>query len=83
MDKDLHISENVHKLVLINDDHNTFEKVVQTLVDVCEHSPIQAEQCALLVHYKGKCEVWSSDKEFEVAIKMYALSQEGLNVEMY
>ena len=44
-------------LVLYNDDFNTFEFVIETLVDICGHSPIQAEQCACLVHYKGKCEI--------------------------
>ena len=31
--------------------------MIDTLVDVCEHTPEQAEQCAILVHYKGKCTV--------------------------
>ena len=46
-----------NEIVLHNDDVNTFDHVIDTLVDVCEHTAEQAEQCALLVHYKGKCTV--------------------------
>ena len=41
-------------LVLYNDEHNTFDHVIDMLVSVCGHEPTQAEQCALLVHFKGK-----------------------------
>lgn len=44
-------------LVVYNDDVNTFEHVIQTLIEVCKHNPLQAEQCTLLIHYKGKCAV--------------------------
>ena len=46
-------------LVLFNDDHNTFDQVIVALVDVCEHDHQQAEQCALVAHFKGKCRVRS------------------------
>ena len=46
-------------LVLHNDDTNTFDYVMDTLVEVCDHSMTQAEQCATITHYKGKCEVKS------------------------
>ena len=46
-------------LILFNDDFNTFDFVIYTLVEVCGHKPLQAEQCALIVHYKGKCTVKS------------------------
>ncbi len=45
------------KIVLFNDDVNTFDFVIQSLIELCGHEPIQAEQCTLLVHYKGKCDV--------------------------
>jgi len=48
---------NKNALVLYNDDHHYFEFVINTLMKVCEHTEIQAEQCALIVHYKGKCDV--------------------------
>lgn len=44
-------------LVLHNDEVNTFEFVMDTLVEVCKHSANQAEQCAMITHYKGKCDV--------------------------
>lgn len=44
-------------LILYNDDFNTFEFVAETLVKVCKHDAIQAEQCTYLVHYTGKCVV--------------------------
>ena len=47
----------VRDLIVYNDDVNTFEHVIQTLIDVCGHEPEQAEQCTLLIHYKGQCTV--------------------------
>ena len=41
-------------LVLHNDDVNTFDHVILTLIEVCSHEPDQAEQCAWFVHTKGK-----------------------------
>ena len=47
----------INEIVLFNDDVNTFDHVIETLVDVCNHTFEQAEQCSILVHYKGKCTV--------------------------
>ena len=47
----------LNEIILFNDDVNTFDHVIQTLVDVCNHTYEQAEQCSILVHYKGKCSV--------------------------
>lgn len=44
-------------LTLHNDDIHSFDYVIETLVNVCEHDVLQAEQCAFIVHYKGKCDV--------------------------
>ena len=52
-----------HEIVLYNDDVNTFDFVIDALIDICEHTPIQAEQCTILVHYKGKCAVKTGDIE--------------------
>ncbi len=60
----LEMSSEEHKLVLYNDDVNTFDWVIETLVELCDHEPIQAEQCAFIVHFKGKCTVKSGDYEF-------------------
>lgn len=46
--------ENTHSLIVWNDSVNTFEWVIETLVEVCGHSEQQAEQCALIIHNKGK-----------------------------
>lgn len=48
-------------LILFNDDVNTFDFVIEVLIEVCGHNPSQAEQCALIAHYKGKCSVKSGD----------------------
>lgn len=50
-----------HEIILHNDDVNTFDFVIESLINVCEHTPEQAEQCTLLVHYKGKCSVKSGE----------------------
>ena len=46
-------------LVLYNDEHNTFDHVIEMLISICEHEAMQAEQRALMVHFKGKCSVLS------------------------
>jgi len=45
------------KVVLKNDDVSSFDKVIASLVTVCQHNMLQAEQCATIIHYKGKCSV--------------------------
>ena len=49
--------EEINNLIVYNDDINTFDHVINTLIKVCKHTAEQAEQCTLLVHYKGKCAV--------------------------
>lgn len=49
------------KLVLFNDDFNTFEYVIDSLIEVCEHDPMQAETCTWIAHFKGKCAVKKGD----------------------
>lgn len=46
-----------HEIVLFNDDVNTFEHVINTLIRVCDHTPEQAEQCSIIVHFNGQCTV--------------------------
>ncbi len=52
-----------HEIILYNDDINTFDFVIDSLIDICEHTLEQAEQCTLLVHYKGKCTVKTGEYE--------------------
>ncbi|MDO5617112.1 MAG: ATP-dependent Clp protease adaptor ClpS [Cruoricaptor ignavus] len=52
-----------NKLVLWNDDFNTFDFVIECLIEICKHTLEQAEQCTILVHYKGKCTVKTGNIE--------------------
>ena len=45
------------QIILYNDDINSFEFVIESLIKVCKHDALQAEQCTFLVHFKGKCSV--------------------------
>ena len=49
--------EDVKSLVVHNDEFNTFDHVINTLIKVCKHDVHQAEQCTYIIHYKGKCSV--------------------------
>lgn len=51
------LTEELHNLIVWNDDVNTFDWVITSLVDICGHDSLQAEQCALIIHHKGKCSV--------------------------
>lgn len=51
----------LYEIVLFNDDINTFDFVISSLIDICDHTLEQAEQCTMLVHYKGKCSVKSGE----------------------
>ncbi|WP_114783761.1 ATP-dependent Clp protease adaptor ClpS [Botryobacter ruber] len=53
----------LRNLVVYNDDVNTFDHVIDTLIKVCRHTAEQAEQCTLLIHYKGKCTVKTGSYE--------------------
>ena len=82
--EDIQLKEKVvqeHHLVLFNDDVNTFEDVIELLIKVCGHDPIQAEQCTFIVHYNGKCSVKKGTyKELERISGI--LLDKGLTVEI-
>ena len=59
VDKNKEVLSDIREIILYNDDFNTFDFVIETLIEVCEHDPVQAEQCTLIVHFKGKCAVKS------------------------
>ena len=59
----LTVEVTLYKLVVFNDDFNTFDHVILTLCDVCGHTPEQAEQCATIIHFKGKCTVKTGEWE--------------------
>ncbi len=75
------IDQNNNEIILYNDDVNTFDHVIETLIYSCEHSPVQAEQCALLVHYKGKCTVKTGAYD-ELVPRCSKLLQAGLSAEI-
>ena len=70
-----------HEIVLHNDDVNTFDHVIDSLIAVCEHTLEQAEQCAILVHYKGKCSVKSGEYK-DLEPRCSKLLQLGLSAEL-
>lgn len=58
--EDVSVTTDVDKgfaIILYNDDVNTFDHVIHCLIKYCKHTEDQAEQCAMIVHYKGKCQV--------------------------
>ena len=70
-----------NEIVLYNDDVNTFDHVIETLIRVCEHTSEQAEQCAILVHYKGKCTVKTGSFD-ELKPQCTQLLDAGLSAEI-
>lgn len=70
-----------NEIILFNDDVNTFDHVIETLIRVCDHEALQAEQCAILVHYKGKCSVKTGVYE-ELIPQCSALLDAGLSAEI-
>ena len=55
--------DRVYEIILFNDDVNTFDHVINTLVAYCDHTYEQAEQCAYIVHHSGKCAVKTGSYE--------------------
>lgn len=70
-----------NEIVLFNDDVNTFDHVINTLMDVCEHSAEQAEQCSLIVHYNGKCTVKTGEYK-DLKPRCSRLLQAGLSAKI-
>ncbi|HOK38904.1 MAG: ATP-dependent Clp protease adaptor ClpS [Bacteroidales bacterium] len=67
------------KLVLYNDDINTFDYVMSCLIEVCDHNIIQAEQCAMITHYKGKCDIKKGSYS-KLQVMKEQLIEKGLRV---
>jgi ATP-dependent Clp protease adaptor protein ClpS len=72
---------NLHEIILFNDDVNTFDFVIDSLIEICDHTAEQAEQCALLVHYKGKCAVKTGEYD-ELKPRCTQLLTRGLSAEI-
>ena len=75
------IRVNEHQIVLFNDDVNTFDHVVETLIRVCGHTLEQAEPYSIIVHYKGKCTVRTGSYE-ELKPRCTQLLQADLSAEI-
>lgn len=79
LEEDVTNSNKEHNIILYNDDVNSFDHVIECLIKICEHEPMQAEQCAYITHYNGKCDV-KSGSYYELKPKKESLIEEGLNV---
>ncbi|MCC1484452.1 ATP-dependent Clp protease adaptor ClpS [Winogradskyella immobilis] len=70
-----------NEIVLFNDDVNTFDHVIECLMHACDHTPEQAEQCSIIVHYKGKCTVKTGAYD-DLKPRCSKLLQAGLSAEI-
>lgn len=70
-----------NEIVLYNDDVNTFDHVIETLISACDHTPEQAEQCSIIVHYKGQCTVKTGEYK-DLEPRCSKLLQAGLSAEI-
>lgn len=70
-----------NEIILFNDDVNTFDHVIDTLIYACDHTPEQAEQCSIIVHYKGKCTVKTGPYE-DLEPRCSKLLEAGLSAEI-
>ena len=70
-----------NEIVLFNDDVNTLDHVIECLMHACDHTPEQAEQCSIIVHYKGKCTVKTGAYD-DLKPRCSKLLQAGLSAEI-
>ena len=69
------------QLIIYNDDFNSFDHVIDSLIKVCKHDPVQAEQCTFIIHYKGKCSVKKGSFE-QLEPMCTALLERGITAEI-
>ena len=79
--REAEITTKNNEIIVYNDDVNTFDHVIETLVRVCEHTPIQAEQCSLIVHFNGKCTVKTGEYD-KLKVQCSKLLEAGLTAEI-
>lgn len=70
------------QLIVYNDDVNTFDDVIRWFMEILDHQPVQAEQCAFIIHYSGKCSVKTGTWE-ELQPKAVALLDRGLSAKIH
>lgn len=68
-------------LIVYNDDVNTFDHVIDSLIKVCKHEPLQAEQCTHIIHFNGKCQVKHGEYD-ELEPMCTALLDRGISAEI-
>jgi len=68
-------------LIIYNDDYNTFDHVIESLMKVCKHEKEQAEQCTYIIHFKGKCQVKRGEFE-KLEPLCTALLDRGISAEI-
>ena len=73
------LQADIKDLILFNDDQNTFDFVIKSLIEVCRHEAEQAEQCALITHLKGKCTI-NNGTWYQLKPQHDQLSMRGLTV---
>jgi ATP-dependent Clp protease adaptor protein ClpS len=73
--------QNQRQIILYNDDVNTFDHVIETLIYACDHTPEQAEQCSIIVHYNGKCAVKTGSYD-DLKPRCTILLEAGLTAEI-
>lgn len=74
-------SELNRELIVFNDDVNTFDHVIDTLIEVCNHTTHQAEQCTWIIHYNGKCSVKTGTFD-ELSPMRNAICDRGISAEV-
>lgn len=70
-----------HEIIVYNDDYNTFDHVIETLMQACDHQPLQAEQCTMIIHYNGKCAVKAGDYK-DLKTRCSKILEAGINAEI-
>jgi ATP-dependent Clp protease adaptor protein ClpS len=78
----LELQDSERLLFVHNDDYNTFDWVIKCLVDICGHDAVQAEQCAYIIHFQGKCQVSHGPEEL-ISERHLALIQRGLTATIH
>ena len=68
-----------NSLILYNDSKNTFDHVISCLINICDHDVIQAEQCAYIANYKGRCDIKKGEYKYLKELKD-SLIKKGLIV---
>jgi ATP-dependent Clp protease adaptor protein ClpS len=77
--ENINVPDVKRSLILHNDSKNTFDFIIESLVELCHHDPYQASQCAVIAHYKGKCEIKKGNFE-ELKILEQRFLNKGITV---